>query len=238
MSFNHPIFSDLSTYTPKETINFYENIFGWKFYNDDSYYVAYKNDKEIVGLYETPEKFQKMQMPHFWMTYFRVENVDRCVDLAKEKAGIIEVTQDMSPFGKIALIRDPQGAGFTIYEGDKLKNSRTINEHNTLIWNELHVSNSEKVIPFYEALFKWNIKKESQGYFKVYHNEEHIVDILEIDNTIKGKYEYWVNTFGVESLQKTKYRILEHGGAVILEENQRTLFTDHSHQAFFYVREI
>ena len=59
--------------------------------------------------------------------------------------------------GKVALIRDPQGSGFTVYEGDQLTHTRTLNEPGTLIWNELHVSNAAKVIPFYEGIFNLDI---------------------------------------------------------------------------------
>ena len=55
---NNFIFADLSTYTPKETMAFYQTVFGWTYYEADGYYSAYKGDKEICGLYETPENVQ------------------------------------------------------------------------------------------------------------------------------------------------------------------------------------
>lgn len=236
---NNIIFADLSTYTLNETIKFYETIFGWKYYNDYDYYVAYKGEKEVVGLYETPEQFKQMRMPHFWMTYIQVNNVENIIAKARELGGIIEMEQSMRGFGKVALIRDPQGAGFTVYEGNNLNATRTENEANTLIWNELHISDANKIIPFYEGIFDWKFTEKLSNHFKINNGKgEYIADALQISNELKGKYEYWVLTFGVVNLQKTKNKILENKGSIVINEGKRILFTDNSGQAFFYVQEV
>lgn len=236
---NNIIFADLSTYTPKETIAFYENVFDWKYYSSYDYYIAYKNDKQVVGLYETPEKFKQMRMPHFWMTYIQVNDVESTVTKARELGGIIEMEQEIQGFGKVALIRDTQGAGFTVYQGENLKSTRTENEMNTLIWNELHISEAQKIIPFYEGIFKWNFKEKDNNHFEIYNaKNEHIANALEIPNEYKGKYEYWVCTFGVKKLQNAKAKVLENGGSIVIDEGERILCTDNSGQAFFYIQEV
>lgn len=163
---NNIIFSDLSTYTPKKTMQFYENVFGWKFSNEYDYYTAYIGDMPIIGLYETPDKFKQMRMPHFWMTYIQVNDASKVITTAKALGGIIEMELGMTGFGKIALIRDPQGAGFTIYEGDYLNSTRSNSIPNALIWNELHVSDAQKVVPFYTKVFDWEIKRAGD-FFKI-----------------------------------------------------------------------
>ncbi|MEM7086742.1 MAG: VOC family protein [Bacteroidota bacterium] len=239
MTLNSPFFADLSTYSPEVTMPFYEKVFGWKYYKSSNYYVAFLNDTTTTGLYETPDKFKQMRMPHFWMTYIKVESVVKTIEKAKQLGGIIELDFEITDTGKVGLIRDPQGAGFTVYEGSQLKNSRTKNKANTLIWNELHVSNAENVIPFYQHLFGWKMDQKGQGTFEVLNNEsKHIADIIEIDNNYKGKFEYWVCTFGVEDLIKSKLDILNHGGRLIWDEGQRILFTDHSNEAFFYIKGV
>lgn len=231
-------FADLSTYTPKETIAFYEAVFGWTYHNNSGYYLAYKNDKNVAGLYETPEKFKQLNMPHFWMTYINVNSVSEIVAKAKALGGIIELVDENNPIGAVALIRDPKGAGFTIYEGNLL-NSRTKNEANTLIWNELHVSDSSKIKPFYEGIFNWKFKEAESHHYNIYTSKnKHIADVLEIPNNYKGAYEYWVCTFGVEDLQSTREKVLQNGGSIILEEHDRVLCTDNSEEAFFYIQQV
>lgn len=236
---NNPFFADISTYSTKKTISFYERVFRWKYYETDNYYTAFSGNTEVSGLYETPEKFKQMRMPHFWMTYIKVADLDATVDKAKQLGGIIELNYEMIDLGKVALIRDPQGAGFTIYEGNTLKNTRTKNTKNTLVWNELHVSDVKKIIPFYQGVFNWQIVKKEHGLYKVLHQKgDYIADIMEIQNQYKGKYEYWVCSFGVKNVTSYKTIIIENGGSLINEENNRILFTDNSGEAFFYIKEV
>ena len=205
MKANNPIFADLSTYSPKESIPFYKNVFGWKFYQEYDYHTAYSKNKPVIGLCETPDKFKQMRMPHFWMTYFQVNDADETVKKARALGGIIEMTDNISAYGKVALIRDPQGAGFTIYEGEALSSTRTENTPNTLVWNELHVSNISKIESFYLSIFNWELKPTGAGMVQVFnHQQEHIANILEIHNKLKGKYEYWISSFGVTDLKATK----------------------------------
>lgn len=236
---NNPIFADLSTYSPEETISFYEKIFGWKYYKEYDYYTAYLDEKPVAGLYETPDKFKQMRMPHFWMTYIQVNNVSTTVDKARNLGGIIEMQEDIIGYGKVALIRDPQGAGFTVYEGDALQTTRTYDTPNTLIWNELHVSNINNVIPFYNGIFNWDIYIDEMGQAQILNdNKEHIGDILEVPNQLKGKYEYWVSSFGVQDLETTMQEILANNGSIVVNEGNRILFTDNSGQAFFYATQL
>ena len=238
MTSNTIIYTDLSTYTLKQTMAFYEAVFDWKYYGDNAYYLAYKGFKPVAGLYETPEKFKQMRMPHFWMTYIQVKSLKETVPKARKLGGIIEMVDEDNPIGKVALIRDPQGAGFTIYEGDQLQATRTQNEHGTLINNELHISNAAAIIPFYEGIFNWNFVENNPHYYKIYNsNKEQVATALQISNAYKGKYEYWICTFAVKQLQKTRDKIVNNGGSILTDEGSRILVTDHSGEAFFYITE-
>lgn len=232
------VWADLSTYHPVESRAFYEKVFGWQFYNDQGYSVAMQGTTEIVGLYETPDFFKKIKMPHFWMSYIEVDDALQTAEIARGfDHAKVELTDDFYG-GKIALIRDPQGAGFTVYDGGKL-NGRHF-KNGCLIWNELHVSDATNVIPFYESLFGWQINAGSlSGQYNVFNSkQEHITDIAVIPNEIKGKYEYWVCTFAVEDLAQVKQSIMQLGGGVVLDEGERILVYDNSGEAFFYIRSI
>lgn len=238
MKQNKFIWADLSSYEPNKIKSFYEPIFGWKYYNDYGYEVAYRGNKQVVGLYQTPPKFQQINMPSFWMSYIQVESVEETVAKAKELGGIIELVDLENPIGGVALIRDTLEAGFTVYEGDML-NSRTTSEENTLIFNELQVSDAQKVIDFYQELFNWEFVWVNNYSVDVYCkiSEEKITTINQIDNSIKGKYEYWVCVFGVKNRQKTIETIKKLGGFIVSEEENRTMCSDGS-EAFFYVQQV
>ncbi|MEQ6123750.1 VOC family protein [Pseudotenacibaculum sp. MALMAid0570] len=235
---NKFIWADLSSYSPNKTKRFYEEVFNWKYYDNNYYLTAYKGNQEVVGLYQTPEMFQKMKMPSFWMSYIQVESVVETVNKAKELGGVIELIDLKNPIGGVALIRDNLGAGFTIYEGNSL-NSRTKSEPNTLIYNELQVSNIEKAVEFYQKLFSWKVEWNSKFSVTIYCNKtnEEIASIRQLDDSIRGKYEYWVCTFGVENLDKTINKIKKNQGIIVFNEDDKIMCSDGS-EAFFYIQEI
>ncbi|MEM8900464.1 MAG: VOC family protein [Bacteroidota bacterium] len=187
MKENHFIFADLSTYDLGIAQSFYEKVFGWNYQSDGTgYWTAGLKGKDISGLYESPQKFKDMGMPSFWMSYIQVNDLEKTVAQAKGLGGIIEVVETDNPIGKIALIRDPLGAGFTIYEGDLL-DARTVNTENSLVWNELFISDIQKVKAFYEGIFNWTIKEGVDGIYDILDDKgEKISAIQEISNEIKA----------------------------------------------------
>lgn len=234
---NNFIWTDLSTFNLSIGKQFYQNVFGWDYHqSDENYHIAYIKNFEASGLYLMPDKFQKINMPSFWMSYIQVQNVNETVLKAKNANGIVEVVDHIDGFGKIALIRDPSGAGFTIYEGTQL-NSRTTETLNTMVWNELFVSNSPMVIPFYKSIFDWKIVPDNYDRYLILNSQdEPISAIQEIDNSIKGKHEYWGVFFKVSKLEIAKRKVKENGGKISYESETFTLCLD-PFQAMFHIIE-
>lgn len=232
------IWADLSTYNTDSSKTFYEKVFGWNISEWEQYYLCTQDDQAIAGIFETPDFLKKINMPHFWMSYFQVKDVKATVELAKSLGAIIEIESADFYGGKIALVRDQQGAGFTIYDGEKL-GFVNASIPNTIIKTELQVSKSSNVIPFYSTIFQWEIKQMEWGKdFEVYvDGERSNISIKQLSNDLKGKYEYWVTTLLVESRESTKKRILENGGSVVIDEGNRIMMTDNTGEAFFYIEE-
>ena len=118
------IWADLSSYRPDVTRPFYSQIFEWSF--DD--YAALVSKRPTSGLYQMPQKFIDMGMPSFWMSYIAVDDVEAAVKTAGEMGGKVELGP--APFvggGEYALIRDPLGAGFTVYNGTALEGAPSCN---------------------------------------------------------------------------------------------------------------
>ena len=237
MKDNEFIYADLSTYDLITAKNFYTTVFGWSYFNSgEDYWVAYAGNQEASGLYETPQKFKDMNMPSFWMSYIQVDDVEFTAGQARELGGIIELMDLDASIGKIALIRDPSGAGFTIYEGDRL-NARTDNVFNTMVWNELFVSAIDQVQYFYETIFDWKIVSVDENKSDILDSNGAVISsINQVDNSLKGKYEYWAVFFRVRNLKETKRTIVNHGGSIVYEDNETTLAAD-PFGAFFHLVE-
>lgn len=233
------IWCDLSTYFPEKSISFYKKIFQWDIENNEGYQLVYAQGELVCGIYETPDFFKKIKMPHFWMNYIQVENHDKTIELAEQNGGKIELKNVPFYGGKIALIRDPLGAGFTIYEGKSLYQSDKV-VHGNIAARTLQISNIDTVRNFYTHVFQWRlIEVKGNNTFKLIDQEARLIAHIEvIPNNLKGKYEYWVNTFYVNDLENTIQLILDLGGKTISNENSRMLCTDHFGEAFFYIQEM
>ncbi|MEM7380243.1 MAG: VOC family protein, partial [Bacteroidota bacterium] len=232
---NNFVFADLSTFGLDIAKSFYSKVFGWSFFSeDDSYYLASYHKKEICGLYESPKKFRDMGMPSFWMSYIRVDDLEKTVEKARQLGGIIELVDDNLPIGKIALIRDPLGAGFTVYQGNLL-NSRFNNEENTLVWNELFISDISRIRPFYEGIFDWKFQETENRRFLIKNSSNETVGaIQEVANKIKGDKEYWSVFFGVKNIEDIKSKVKANGGKLVYEDGTTTILED-PFGAFFHI---
>lgn len=237
MSANNFIWADLSTFDLAVTKDFYSKAFGWEYQQiDTNYHYALKSKKEVSGLYLMPKAFVNMGMPSFWMSYIQVDGIAETVSKAKTLGGKVELAEFVEGFGSIALIRDPSGAGFTVYDGTQL-NARTMSEESTMVWNELYVSDVNLVFNFYTQLFDWAIEETELNRFLINNNQgQHIAAIQQVDNEIKGKHEYWSVFFKVEDLDSTISRVSELGGKLIYRDEHSALLTD-SFDAMFQVVE-
>jgi len=232
---NEFIWTDLSTYRLTESVAFYSALFDWKFTNQDNYYIGGTDGYAHVGIYETPDFFKRINMPHFWMNYIQTDNLENVVQKAKAHGGKVEI--DNAPFygGKIALIRDPMGAGFTVYEGTDLGKNKAASS-SLIKSRELHTSISQNVISFYQELFDWHINLVSDTQYDIINNTgKRLGQILELSYQFKGQYEYWATEFFVPNLSKTMTRLKDLGGEEISNEGHRILATDPFGEAFFYV---
>lgn len=230
---NNFVWTDLSTFDVRRAREFYSDIFGWKYKSLDSiYYTAQTEATEASGLYLMPDKFQKFNLPSFWMSYIKVIDLDATINIAKQIGGKVEMVDKENAIGKIALIRDPLGSGFTVYEGEYL-NARSTGLESSYSKSELIVSDLAQVKPFYENLFSWTIQEISKTHCRIYNSPSSLVaEMIEVPNSIKGKDEYWGVYFYTSALLQTKQKVISNGGSIIYEEAHAILCKDPFGAAF------
>lgn len=234
---NQFTWADLSTYDLNIAKRFYSSVFDWQYTDfEDDYFLASYHYQLKSGLYETPEKYQAMNMPSFWMSYIYVENTLSIVEQALQCGGKVELIENY-PNGTLALIRDPSGAGFSIYNGLEIKMPRS-NSLNAPILHELFVSNLQKVKNFYYQLFRWRFEKvTTHQYHIIDETETHIASAQELSNTIKGNFQYWAIHFSIKDRLKARKKVIDFGGN-ILYEDKNDLWVNDPSGAFFNLREI
>lgn len=212
------IWCDLSAYHPAQAEGFYEDLFGWRFdASEGGYLNAFAGNSAVAGVYEMPAKFRDIGLPSFWMSYIAVESVATVVAAAKAQGGRIEMQERDGSEGSVALIRDPLGAGFTVYEGDGERGGMGMDAAGLRVGHALYISDASAVKPFYRALFGWQFEPRD-GYYDILSAEgAPVASIHECDAEERGGFEYWGIGFAVEDMPDARRRVLNAGGTVFGE---------------------
>jgi uncharacterized protein len=111
--------NELHTPDPGAALDFYGGLFGWS--GDDmetgegnpTYTVIKHGDRSNGGVMQA----QPGEPPN-WVPYFVVDSRDGAIAKATELGGQELFRMDMEPGGKIAILADPQGAPFAVFEGE------------------------------------------------------------------------------------------------------------------------
>lgn len=232
------VWCDLSARRIDVACKFYGDLFNWRFQEevtaDGSVYATAYTSHAAAGNYTMPAKFAEMGMPCFWMSYIEVTSVEATIDKARSMGAIIELGPVDGPGDtKVALIRDPLGAGFTVIEGEGLSPRLAQAGHGDMAWNALYVSDSEAIIPFYEALFGWSISPpDVENSRRIDLAGRPVSEIHELPDNIRGKQQYWVVHFAVSNLTTARSSAESHGG-VLYNDSQTVLAHDTDGAAFF-----
>jgi uncharacterized protein len=118
--------ADLSTTDVARASEFYTQLFGWKLEkgeNDSSGYVHIKNGDEFIGGIP-PAAHRDPNTPPHWLLYFETSNCDASVEKAKQNgARVYYGPVSMENVGRLAILADPQGAVFSLFQSARKANA-------------------------------------------------------------------------------------------------------------------
>lgn len=109
---------ELMTNDPEGSKSFYAGLFGWTADVMDMgpmKYTMFKNGEDMAaGMIQITDEMGNV--PPHWLTYITVEDIGASVAKAKELGA--KVCKDVTeiPMGKFAVITDPGGAVFALWE--------------------------------------------------------------------------------------------------------------------------
>ena len=109
------VWDELGTSDVDAAQRFYEQVFGWTTSDMGAEYGGYRifnrGDVGIAGLMTLPDE----SIPPYWQPYIEVEDPNRTTAKAIELGGsALMEPMDVPNVGRIAVLRDPQGATFGI----------------------------------------------------------------------------------------------------------------------------
>ncbi|MEM9317601.1 MAG: VOC family protein [Pseudomonadota bacterium] len=213
------VWTDLSSYDLGAARSDYAALFGWSIERGGSYDMARIAGQDVAALFTMPAPLAKIDMPSFWMSYVATGDLDGTVAKAMAQDGaILEVApQAFNGDARIALIRDPAGAGFTLYEGPDI--ASPTGAAGQVMGRYHHSKDIQLIAAFYGDLFGWRFVPRATTPWPVYDivhpGGAVIAQAEEVPPDVRGKFSYWMPSFGVASLEQAQAALAERGGTAL-----------------------
>ena len=111
---------ELMTTDHNTAAKFYSSLFAWEKISEMDmgdglmYHIFGRNGQMYGGMYTTLKEMAGMHP--FWLVYVNVKDVGKAVDIATKAGATVHRPQMDIPGGSIAILGDPQGAGFAVHQ--------------------------------------------------------------------------------------------------------------------------
>jgi uncharacterized protein len=157
-----PCWIDTAQPDVEAALGFYGELFGWEFagpgpMSDDPagrYYVARLDGRDVAGISTVPS--QGAPPTPGWLTHVAVEDAGVVAAAAREAGGTVVVAPfDALPAGRMAVLRDPAGALFAVWEARERRGAEVVNAPSAWAMSALSTSDPEGARAFYGSLFGW-----------------------------------------------------------------------------------
>jgi len=206
--------------------SFYHALFGWSIVDQPMgpggvYTIFRLNLEDAAAAYQQQEGERARGVRSHWNLYISVKDAGatavRAVELgAKLLAGPLDAGEN----GRLAILLDPTGATFYLWQGLKTSGLGVMNEINTFWWADLHTADRGGAKRFYEALLGWSIKpgpgKDESTYLHINAGGKFIGGILPDSHRTTKAPPHWMPYFKVADLDAAVKQAAELGAQVFM----------------------
>jgi predicted enzyme related to lactoylglutathione lyase len=215
--------ADLSTTDQDAAKQFYSALFGWEVddlpVGDGATYSMMKRDgKNVAAISSQPQQQREAGVPPMWNSYVTVESADAAADRAAELGATVHAPPfDVMDAGRMAVVQDPQGAFFMVWEPKQNIGAGYVNAPGALCWNELASPDVDGSISFYGQLFGWNtdpFESSPQRYELIKVGDRSNGGIRELGD--QPAPPHWLVYFGVDDIDGALAKIDELGGTKLV----------------------
>ena len=155
--------ADLSTSDQAAAKAFYGGLFGWEAedlpVDENTVYSQQRMGGKAVAAIAPQQPGQaEAGVPPMWNSYITVDSADDAAAKATELGAHVHAPPfDVMDVGRMAVIQDPQGAFFMVWEPKLHIGAELVNGHGLLSWNELSTPDMAGSTEFYGDLFGWEM---------------------------------------------------------------------------------
>ncbi|MFF2329509.1 MULTISPECIES: VOC family protein [unclassified Streptomyces] len=161
-----PCWIELSTPDIPAATSFYSALFGWHCETDPreeagGYTMAHLAEARVAALSPVYQPGQ----PPAWTVSFAGEDTDATVEKVKSAGGTLLVGPlDVFDQGRFAVVADPSGAVFSLWQGGAFGGADLLNAPGTLGWVELVTREADTARAFYTSVFGWTVNSAAESY--------------------------------------------------------------------------
>jgi uncharacterized protein len=210
-----PTWIDLGVPDLDRALDFYGAVFGWDFAVGPEEYgrhtLCLLRGRSVAAVFPS----QDPSAPSAWVVHLAAPDCDATAELARRAGGtVLEGPDDVLDQGRTALLRDPVGATFGLWQGRRHVGCQVVNEPGALVRNDLVTASPEEARAFYATVFGFTLDR----------NE----DLPDLDFTflrrpdghevagimgMPGATSAWNTTFEAAGTDEMVERAVAHGGA-------------------------
>ncbi|MET0324769.1 MAG: VOC family protein [Ilumatobacteraceae bacterium] len=158
-----PCWVDTEQPDPVAATEFYGSLFGWAFEertppgSDDRYFIA-TLDGQLVAAVAPARDGGGGDRPPVWNTYIWVDDADDSAALVWKEGGTVHLDPvDAGPAGRMAIVSDPTGASFRLWQAGRNRGAQVVNADNSWNWSNLDTPDPLTARAFYGAVFGWEL---------------------------------------------------------------------------------
>jgi uncharacterized protein len=211
--------TDLTTPDQDAAKVFYGGLFGWEAEDnpvgDGVYYSMQLVDgKNVAAISPQPQQQRDAGVPPTWNSYISVENVDAVAERARELGATVHAGPfDVMDAGRMAVIQDPQGAHFLLWQANRNIGAQLVNAPGALSWNELSSPDLDASQQFYSSLFGWTVEPmegSPQPYLTIKNGDANNGGMRTLDSP--GPPPHWLVYFAIEDIDDGLAKVEQLGG--------------------------
>ena len=218
---------ELATTDQKAAVTFYRGLFGWDVNESpisegETYSMFLMRGKPVAAAYTMQADERKTGVPTHWNNYVTVKSADESVKKAQGLgANVFAAPFDVMDFGRMAVLQDPTGAVFQVWEPKLHAGASIINEPGALCWTELTTTDPNAAEKFYTQLLGWSAKHSAAGAPMAY-TEFSVAGTPSIGMMEKPKEmpanipSYWMPYFQVESVDSSADKAKQLGAQAMV----------------------
>lgn len=210
---------ELMTRSVPKATEFYQSLFGWGALGEDmpdgaSYVHLNQGGHRIGGIYAMADDLAAKPAASHWLPYLGVGNVDQSLAEAKGMgAKVTAESFDFADLGRMALLLDPTGAPFGLWQDEQ----RTLLER-SVAWHELSTHDVSAAATFYGDMFGWLPQSEAKGEVSITRFQSGgraTAAMIALGTRFRAVPAHWLPYFWVADVTECLEKVTTSGGRIL-----------------------